>query len=53
MGRYLPGLALEPYQVCVCEDEIYISLSEHVTLQLDVPMMKDRLVRRVERPGTG
>ncbi len=49
---HLPGLVLEPYQVCVCKDEVYVSLSEHATLQLDVPMMKDCLARRIEYPRT-
>ncbi len=36
----------------VRQDEVYVSLSEHVALQLNLPMMKDRLARGVERPKT-
>jgi len=39
--------------VCLRKDKIYVSLSEHVALQLDVSMMKDHLTRRVNRPKAG
>ena len=44
------GLILESQQVRVCEDKVYVSLSEHAMLQLHVPMMEDCLIGRVERP---